>query len=278
MTCLMPAWSHQASSSLTRAGADPVAVVGVDVAHLARPAAVSVAHDPDVLRHRLAGQFSGEPPLVERVDQGPQTHHLQAYPSRARTQEPPGRQWTNSPEMRPIVRRSKTTVSQAESHHPVENRADPSGRARTAASTNRGCRVSSVARPECRRCRPRRRRSASGVRAATPVGPVSRGRAGQRAGEHGVEDALAGERVDQREGVAGQQHAAAGRRRPAGRQRQVVGAQAGRLGAGQQRGQPFQEVRPAQRRPRAGPRRSRRWPCRRRSGRTRRTRASGRSW
>ena len=59
-------------------GADPVAVVGVDEAHLAGPAAVAVAHHPDMARHRLAGEFSGEPPLVERIDKGPQTHRLRA--------------------------------------------------------------------------------------------------------------------------------------------------------------------------------------------------------
>jgi hypothetical protein len=56
--------------------ADPVAVVRVDVPHLTRPPAIAVTHDADMPRHRLAGQLAGEASLVERIDQGPQSHRV----------------------------------------------------------------------------------------------------------------------------------------------------------------------------------------------------------
>src|SRR4051812_25978912 len=71
------------------------------------------------------------------------------------------------------------------------------------------------------------------------------GRSREGAGEHRVEDALAGEGVDEREGVAGEEQRAAARRWAAGGERQVVGAQAGGGGGGQQGGPGGGEGRPA---------------------------------
>jgi hypothetical protein len=55
-------------------GADPVTVVRVDVAHLARPPAVAVTHDPDVAGHGLTGEQRAEPMLVHPVDELTRVH------------------------------------------------------------------------------------------------------------------------------------------------------------------------------------------------------------
>ena len=57
--------------SLIFDSADAVAVVRVDVAHLPRPPAVAVAHQPDVVRMRLARERGDQPPLVDRINQIP---------------------------------------------------------------------------------------------------------------------------------------------------------------------------------------------------------------
>ncbi len=119
--------------------------------------------------------------------------------------------------------------------------------------------------------------AASGSPAAQRPG---RGPAGQRPGGDRVVDALAGHRVDQPGGVAGQQHR--GRRggvQPAPGQRQVVAAPGGAAGggAGQQLLELLEQQRPATagRRRRRPARRTRRWTGRRRGRRTRRRRAGG---
>ena len=86
--------------------------------------------------------------------------------------------------------------------------------------------------------------AAPGGTAAPASPPPHRRRAGQRPGQHRVEDALAGQRVDQRGGVAGQQHPAVGLPRPPGRQRQPVRLQPDRprrpaaAGSGRRAGPP----------------------------------------
>jgi len=67
----MPARSHPTQHVLDLGGTDAVTVVGVDVSHLARPSAIAVAHDPDVVRLRFARERGGEPPLVDRIDEIP---------------------------------------------------------------------------------------------------------------------------------------------------------------------------------------------------------------
>ena len=63
------------ADSLDLLRADPVPVVGVDVAHLLGPPAVAVAHDADMARHRLAGELGRQAPFVDGVDEIAQIHH-----------------------------------------------------------------------------------------------------------------------------------------------------------------------------------------------------------
>ena len=65
MTCPMPASVAPAEQVLDLRGADPVPVVGVDVAHLPGPPPVAVAHDPDVARRRLARERARSRALVD---------------------------------------------------------------------------------------------------------------------------------------------------------------------------------------------------------------------
>ena len=95
--------------------------------------------------------------------------------------------------------------------------------AETAASRKAGPAANRAIAALCRWWRPNTRRIAArcggaGVRAEQGGPP------GQRAGGHRVEDALAGQRVDRRGGVPGQQHPPVGMEPRAGRQRQVVPA------------------------------------------------------
>ena len=135
---------------------------------------------------------------------------------------------TSGAVMSPRPSPSSTRASNARGERPA---------AATPASTTPGRAVSRASRVVWRRWRPSSRRSAAAY-ARARVGGGDRGRAGQPPGGQRVVDALAGQRVDERQRVAGEQHRPAGWRRPGGRQRQVVADEPLGLDAGEQLAQP----------------------------------------